>query len=605
MKIEAEGSELVLKNSHGDIAIIPKKDRNKLIALLNNGCHSCIDNYIKNLPTQEDYAGDGTVVKKESNNSLGQENPTTNSKSAEKDNYVLVKKDSGDNDVEKYSMKNQISSTVNSSTNTENDNVSENNDAEILNSIYKPIIKEFSSTKKCNTTNCSEFSTTELANLFGYDRKTVEPLVATDAWYKIDKVLKNKGKLLYENPTKGKLPDKNFDWSNLDLKIGDFVELSNGQISSHVKNSPSISKEGYKRSDYGRHSGIIVGFTEDGIPLVRHNFNGRVFTEPINKINRTFNYFPNRIARTSLEMHPELLKKRKTQELLKRNYNPTPTYSLSEYTKKEEIGKDLIDTYNKLRKDISINYAISPKEADKIFTYLMGISAQESNVNNSMPINSIYDVADQSKQLITDVTPEFTGNILKGVSDLGTLIKNTYLSNFDGRKELSDFEKEKLARELVNKKEAANRKEALQIINKIYKSSPDNYHVYDKSYGPFKQKNPSQYWLRYFEGLSEEDNPYHPSNWGKEWNDNIENLLLNAFGLFLENRDKLKKMYPNKSEKFYNDLAALMHNSPKKALSPEQVKFFYENGDDEFNFGYLKKILEYRKKLFNLEENPQ
>ncbi len=60
-KVNAEGRELVLRNSHGDMAIIPKKYRQEALDMIKEGCHDCLDNLISTLPKVKDYAKDGTV----------------------------------------------------------------------------------------------------------------------------------------------------------------------------------------------------------------------------------------------------------------------------------------------------------------------------------------------------------------------------------------------------------------------------------------------------------------------------------------------------------------------------------------------------------------
>lgn len=62
LKVEAEGSELVLKNKVGDYVIIPKNKREKVKQLLSQDCHSCIDSIVEKLPTMANYAVDGTIV---------------------------------------------------------------------------------------------------------------------------------------------------------------------------------------------------------------------------------------------------------------------------------------------------------------------------------------------------------------------------------------------------------------------------------------------------------------------------------------------------------------------------------------------------------------
>ena len=60
-QIEVEGGELSLKNSFGDIAIIPKKNRLDIEEMIKNKCWGCIDAFVEGLPVMEDYAQDGSL----------------------------------------------------------------------------------------------------------------------------------------------------------------------------------------------------------------------------------------------------------------------------------------------------------------------------------------------------------------------------------------------------------------------------------------------------------------------------------------------------------------------------------------------------------------
>ena len=62
VKIEAEGSELILKNKAGDYVIIPKKHRTEVQDMIDGGCHGCIDSLVETLPVMADYAEDGTLI---------------------------------------------------------------------------------------------------------------------------------------------------------------------------------------------------------------------------------------------------------------------------------------------------------------------------------------------------------------------------------------------------------------------------------------------------------------------------------------------------------------------------------------------------------------
>jgi hypothetical protein len=65
MKVEVEGGELAVRNSNGDIAIIPIKYRREAEDMIKEGCHDCLDNLIATLPTASNYAEAGALFEKE------------------------------------------------------------------------------------------------------------------------------------------------------------------------------------------------------------------------------------------------------------------------------------------------------------------------------------------------------------------------------------------------------------------------------------------------------------------------------------------------------------------------------------------------------------
>jgi len=62
INVEAEGSELILRNKAGDHVIIPKKYRREVQDMIAEGCHNCLDDLISTLPTMDDYAQDGSII---------------------------------------------------------------------------------------------------------------------------------------------------------------------------------------------------------------------------------------------------------------------------------------------------------------------------------------------------------------------------------------------------------------------------------------------------------------------------------------------------------------------------------------------------------------
>jgi hypothetical protein len=60
--IEVEGGELVLQSDEGHFAVIPAKHRREVQDMIKMGCNDCVNAYIQTLPTNEDYAEDGTLI---------------------------------------------------------------------------------------------------------------------------------------------------------------------------------------------------------------------------------------------------------------------------------------------------------------------------------------------------------------------------------------------------------------------------------------------------------------------------------------------------------------------------------------------------------------
>jgi len=59
--VEVEGGEIILQSDEGHYAIIPAKDRQKVMDMQGND--AAINEYIKSLPKESDYAEDGTLIK--------------------------------------------------------------------------------------------------------------------------------------------------------------------------------------------------------------------------------------------------------------------------------------------------------------------------------------------------------------------------------------------------------------------------------------------------------------------------------------------------------------------------------------------------------------
>jgi hypothetical protein len=61
-RVEAEGGELILRNTFGDVAIIPKDQRGQALSFLSAGEHGKLDGLISGLPGINDFAEEGTII---------------------------------------------------------------------------------------------------------------------------------------------------------------------------------------------------------------------------------------------------------------------------------------------------------------------------------------------------------------------------------------------------------------------------------------------------------------------------------------------------------------------------------------------------------------
>lgn len=73
IKVEVENKELALKNSYGDVVIIPVDKANWVKQKLSEGCHGCIDGLVESLPSMKDYAEDGTIISAKTTRQLWEE----------------------------------------------------------------------------------------------------------------------------------------------------------------------------------------------------------------------------------------------------------------------------------------------------------------------------------------------------------------------------------------------------------------------------------------------------------------------------------------------------------------------------------------------------
>ena len=452
---------------------------------------------------------------------------------------------------------------------------------------YLPTIDLSMFTKNsCTTKNCSEHTTTALANILGVNRDKISEEVAGDAWYKRSKTLSTGGEDVW-NIKSGKL---NYDT----LQVGDFVSLSRrGRARAEVeapKQKDNLAKESYG-SKHVAHSGIIIGKDDKGIPIIEHNISGKIYREPITKINKNgfATYKPTSIFRSKAAATSDF-KDYKKFVLGQHNASQSLDIDMS-YGSKIKTG--VFDSYVKNRKDIVKSLNIPTYAADRIFNNLYGISAQESNVDNDLPAPTFRHKLSEAKQFIKDITPEFINQGAKFVNDVLNIEKEgSGLSSWE-------IEMQAANRATVN---GVFHSDLYQSLLSDYKKSKLDTGVTPKSKGAFKQKEVSPTANRRF-GLKDELIPIGKFKKTDAFR-TTDNQVKNAFGLYVENLSKAKELYPDESEEVLHKIATLAHNAPSKAFNKNYVDFYIKGNNPnptKFKSDYLQKVQQYKKDLTGME----
>ena len=453
---------------------------------------------------------------------------------------------------------------------------------------YLPTLPDnFFAKNTCKEENCSEYTTTAIANITGQDRSNFDKTMAESAWFKRNKILKNGGIDVW-NKERG--TEINYD----DLQVGDMVSLSNRSMAQPIDYSRDQDvRNGVKKEKYARHSGIIVGKNKDGIPIVEHNIHskgdkgGTLYREPINDIKEKYTYEPLSVTRPKETINFDFADYKKK---VIGSWNAQNTLTDKVSWKRPKVGDELYDAYINVREDLISGYRITAQQADKIFGELYGIAAQESNLMNDLPVESLRDLGSEIKQGIKVITPE-------SVNKLAKVLK----SNKSEEGFVPGWKREKAIVELI--KGGMDESEAIAKVNEEMPKIKAPYTVTDKSRGYFKQKGISERAKKVFGfddtgllsriSLNEKRasrNPYSST----------ENQIKNAMGLYLENMGKAMEYYPDMDEETKYKVATLAHNTPSTAFNKEYIDFFIKgegNPDTKkYNSSYINKARGYRDK---------
>lgn len=421
INVEAEGSELILKNSHGDYAIVPVKDRNRIKQLLNSKRYSEIDTYVSSLPKTADYASDGTLLIKPEEkikstftnsdpfNPYSQQvsksrlpykeipvikagTPVLNTKQSmpvSQSNEVSVKP--GTNVKPVANVKESFEKNLNQ------DIVDSSKQITKAQELYQKQKESIELAKKNapqepkpipNYSGCVEGMCRDMAES---NKKVYEDMrklnnLYGDAWEVADNMY---GKELYNATKGGSMPNN--------LAINDVVIMSRNSFSTDkARGIPE------KNQHIGRISKI-----ENGVPYVKHYVgakNGGYLEEPINNINKFTKYTPVLIKRT--REFDETIVPTKGNFKLDRLYEPTT------------VEADVVNAMNNSKEEIQSKLRLTSDEYDRVAKLAYGIIGAESKFGAS------------GRTLYRMATPDFIQKGVKVVVDANKL-DNSYDDNLN------------------------------------------------------------------------------------------------------------------------------------------------------------------------------
>jgi hypothetical protein len=182
----------------------------------------------------------------------------------------------------------------------------------------------------------------------------------------------------------------------MESQIGDHVSI---MYPGSLNQSYADANEGYEGNT---HVGIVVGYSKDGTPVVRHNIHGKLYNHKINNIQDSANLSEHSTKLTAHSIYrPAPFTKPEFQDRLdyfysqniekERNYeeaiasydpenNLKSTRAINEQNKSQE---GLITFFNNNRQDIMTKFGLSNDEYNKYAKIVLGVYEMESSSGES------------------------------------------------------------------------------------------------------------------------------------------------------------------------------------------------------------------------------
>lgn len=453
------------------------------------------------------------------------------------------------------------------------------------------------------------------------------------AWHKRGVVLANGGESVWKRGD-GALRDA-YD----DIQIGDFVSLGNGTMSKHAERYSDLEFE-----EGVRHSGVVVGRNEAGVPIVEHNFAGTVYREPIDDLSRApLKYRAISVFRAEPFTDTNAVRTRaldaQNAEVAKAAWRGAEPFTgevrLTDSGERRAVN-GYVTAYQDLRREFGEEYGVTPEHADRTFQDLVAIGVQESNLDNEV-VRSTDDgflstAGDVAKQWFTDdtmnplhwaarETVRGVRNYSESISPAEAEANRAYNREHGLLPNVPGWKKEIEVAQLMEA-QGLTYEAAAEQVNGRYGRTEHAYAPSDlKSHGVFKIKEVPEQVVVAFDGA---DNVHLDERFFDRFYKDERGNLLAGMGLYERNYAKAREVFPEhtlpaelgwgeaEKEDFYRSIARIAHNAPTKAFNREFVDFFVApvisgpandpNPDRErFRVDYDARIRGYRDEIWGAQ----
>lgn len=561
--VEVEDGELLLESDEGHYAIIPKKDRKKIMDMINGKCDDCINEYIKTLPRDKDYAEDGTLISE--NQNMFNLNLNNNNPNVKKEEVYSKKQYQEDlkNNYLSYLEKNKYKTPV----------LPGVTDVNNMNCIHGMcgVISE---------TTGKKFKQKYTGNM------TFQDNLKNENFYRVDPTIDGFeiGDIIqYADPKSS--PNSRFEGKVTPKNMNDLVPVHAVLIvDSYVKNGIKYYKV---LNNHGSDYSEIQEIT--GTDLLGRRLNGfgghktilvnRYDPDKIKELNETSekerqilegnNPFAKEYENAKFEKLKDL--KFTDEEFWgKRQRKDETPYVF----KGKEIPEKVAENVKRLiLNDSNLNQVYStlgkgsniPKKLfDKMIESQIGIMGQETEYDTDMLFH---------KKLVPDSALPFARSVSKSLRKEDNWKKDYWQKNADNVQ--SEFNSYDEFLDSFEKDQVLTREEREYIIDHAPRSK-----------GPFQQKELSPR--------------------GRYYKFNLDDETVGGYDYFqaslalqVDNYHKLKKKFPTRSDDELLELSILMHNSPNKALNDRFVNYYLKNKD----INYVNSVKEKMFTTFDHDQN--